>query len=62
MTWAFVATLVWFGAVPTWGLQYSSSQLKILPDSSAKLFTEMDLSNDWNSPSIMCWNCSEKTN
>lgn len=40
----------------TWGLQYSSSQLKTLPDSSAKFDTEILALNDWNRLSMMFWN------
>ena len=39
--------------VITWGLQYSSSQLKTLPDSSAKFDTEILALNDWNRLSMM---------
>lgn len=42
--------------VITWGLQYSSSQLKTLPDSSAKFDTEILALNDWNRLSMMFWN------
>ena len=38
----------------TCGLQYSSSQLKAQADSSAKLDTDMKLSNDMNRLSIIC--------
>ena len=41
----------------TCGLQNSSSQLKIQPESSAKLATDTLASNDVNSESMMCWNC-----
>ena len=40
----------------TCGLQYSSSQLNTQADSSAKLATEMEELNEWNSVSMICWN------
>lgn len=46
----------------TCGLQYSSSQLKTQAESSAKLATEIEELNDWNSVSIICWNCHTHKN
>ena len=39
----------------TWGLQYSSIQLKVQAESSWKLLTDTELLNDWNSESMMLW-------
>lgn len=42
----------------TWGLQYSSSQLKTHADNSVKLATDIDALNVWKRESIVALNCN----